>query len=137
MHRELVELVWRRAGRRCEYCLFPAEWAYQPFQIDHIVAEKHGGQTVPNNLALACFDCNSYKGPNIASIDPQTGDLSRLYHPRLDRWRDHFAWDGTTLLGQTPIGRATIHALRMNHPDAINVRRLLLAVGETLEPTPA
>jgi hypothetical protein len=136
MHRDLVELVWQRAGRRCEYCLFPAEWAYQPMQIDHILAEKHGGETVAENLALACFDCNSYKGPNIASVDPLTGKLTPLYHPRRHRWLDHFAWDDAILIGQSAIGRVTILVLRMNHPDAVHVRQLLSEIGETLEPSP-
>jgi hypothetical protein len=130
----LRELVWQRANRRCEYCGFPAEWAYQPFQIDHIIAEKHDGQTVADNLALACFDCNSYKGPNIAGLDPVTDELSRLYHPRRDRWRDHFVWDGPRLIGRTAIGRTTIRVLQINNPDALNVRGLLLAVGDNLEP---
>ena len=134
MQADLLELVWQRANRRCEYCGFPAEWAYQPFQIDHIIAEKHDGQTVADNLALACFDCNSYKGPNIAGFDPETGELSRLYHPRRDRWRDHFVWEGPRLIGRTAIGRTTIRVLQINNPDALNVRRLLLAVGDILEP---
>jgi ribosomal protein L32 len=134
MDRTLHDLVWQRAHRRCEYCGFPAEWAYQPFQVDHIIAESHRGQTVADNLALACFDCNTYKGPNLAGIDPETGEVTRLYHPRRDRWRTHFSWEGPVLMGKTPVGRATIDVLRINHPDAVNVRRLLLVLGELLEP---
>jgi hypothetical protein len=102
--------------------------------VDHIIAESHRGQTVADNLALACFDCNTYKGPNLAGIDPETGEVTRLYHPRRDRWRTHFSWEGPVLMGKTPVGRATIDVLRINHPDAVNVRRLLLVLGELLEP---
>ena len=65
-----------------------------PFQIDHIVAEKHGGQTVEDNLALACPHCNRFKGPNIAGLNAESGEAIRLFHPRKDTWSDHFAWEG-------------------------------------------
>jgi len=54
MDAELRQLVWQRALSRCEYCQVPADVALLPFQIDHIIAEKHNGLTVAENLALAC-----------------------------------------------------------------------------------
>lgn len=54
MDAELRQLVWQRASSRCEYCHVPADVALLPFQIDHIIAEKHGGLTVADNLALSC-----------------------------------------------------------------------------------
>lgn len=129
MDQQLQELVRRRAGFRCEYCHFPSSLAELPFQIDHVVARKHGGTDADANLASACFYCNSYKGPNIAGVDPDTGHISRLFHPREDDWAAHFRWDRTRLLGRTPIGRATIEVLRINHPDAIAVRESLIAEG--------
>ena len=131
MKRELLELVWERARNRCEYCLFPAEHAWLPFQIDHVIAEKHGGLTIAENLALSCYYCNSFKGPNIAGIDPQ-GDADaaiQLFHPRKDIWRNHFQWDGGVLVGKTPAARATIFVLRINDQQAIEFRELLLASG--------
>jgi hypothetical protein len=44
--------VRRRATGRCEYCLFPESASELPFHIDHIIAEKHGGKSVAENLAL-------------------------------------------------------------------------------------
>lgn len=131
MKQELLELVWERANHRCEYCLFPAEHAWLPFQIDHVIAEKHGGQTIAENLALSCFYCNSFKGPNIAGIDPQgQADVAiQLYHPRKDIWRDHFELDGGVLVGKTPAARATIFVLRINEQQAIEFRELLLESG--------
>ena len=70
MKQSLTDQIWDRALNRCEYCLFPALHAWLPFQIDHIIAEKHGGVTHADNLALSCYYCNSFKGPNIAGIDP-------------------------------------------------------------------
>jgi hypothetical protein len=129
MERALEELVWQRARSRCEYCLLPVNCTEAPFQIDHIIARKHGGETIADNLALSCYPCNSYKGPNIASLDPDSGRLVRLFHPRKDRWPEHFAWDGPSLVGQTAIARATIRLLWMNHPLIIETRRLLIAEG--------
>lgn len=100
-----------------------------PFQIDHIIAQKHGGASILENLALSCFHCNSHKGPNIAGLDPDSGELARLYHPRLDEWPNHFVWSGPTLRGSTPVGRVTIRVLVMNHPEQVAVRRSLMKEG--------
>ena len=54
-----------------------------PFQIDHVIAENHSGATAEQNLALACPHCR-FKGPNIAGVDPETGETVRLFHPRRD-----------------------------------------------------
>ena len=75
--------------------------------IDHIIAEKHGGPTAADNLALACMICNSWKGSDLASIDEQTGSIEPLFHPRRDRWTDHFQLVGGCIEPRTPKGRAT------------------------------
>lgn len=98
-------------------------------QIEHIIATQHGGDDAPSNLALACMHCNLHKGPNIAGRDQATGELTRLFHPRQDRWRDHFGWQGAVLIGLTPIGRATIHVLAINDPLVIQTREALIEEG--------
>lgn len=100
-----------------------------PFQFDHIIAESHGGQTSEDNLAYACFHCNNFKGPNLAGIDPESGEVIRLFHPLRDQRAEHFEWAGERLVGLTPIGRATIEALRLNHPHRLAVRRSLIREG--------
>jgi hypothetical protein len=69
-----------------------------------------------SNLALACGPCNFAKGAQVRSTDPLTGVSVPLFHPRADRWEAHFEWagDGCTLVGRTPVGRATIVTLDMN-----------------------
>lgn len=129
MNRDLEELVWQRAAHRCEYCRFPHACAELPFEVDHIIARKHRGETASDNLALTCFYCNSYKGPNIAGIDPETDATTPLFHPRRDAWVDHFRWNGPELVGMTAIGRTTIDVLRINHPDALAVRASLIEEG--------
>ena len=82
--------VTERASGRCEYCLISAVDAFFPHEADHIIAEKHGGATTIDNLALACFDCNRFKGSDIASLDPDTGELVALFNPRTEGWNEHF-----------------------------------------------
>lgn len=74
---ELRRMVFRRAESRCEYCRIPADDAILPHEPDHIIAIKHAGETVEENLAVACFLCNRFKGTDLASIDPQSGELTR------------------------------------------------------------
>jgi hypothetical protein len=125
----LRQLVWDRAQDACEYCHIPQRFDVLPFQIEHIIAQKHHGPTTADNLALSCYHDNSYKGPNIAGIDPLTGEITRLFHPRRDAWEEHFKWDGPELVGLTAIGRTTIDVLAINLPERVEHRRLLLAAG--------
>ena len=67
------QLVRQRAGSRCEYCRLPENAVDVPFHVEHIIARRHGGSDDPSNLCLACDRCNLHKGPNLNSIDPDTG----------------------------------------------------------------
>ena len=109
-------LVRRRSGRRCEYCGFREASRYVPLHVDHIIAEQHGGRTEPGNLAFCCGRCNRHKGPNIATLDPLSGELVGLFHPRREKWAEHLEWDGVYVRGITPVGRGTLRLLKMNEP---------------------
>ena len=111
MERSLQELVWRRAGNRCEYCQVSQESDRLPFEIDHIIAENHEGPTIGSNLCLCCFTCNRHKRPNIAGIDPKTRKIVPLFNPRRHKWSRHFRWVGPVLMGLTPRGRTTVRVL--------------------------
>jgi hypothetical protein len=127
--RDLDRRVRQRAGAFCEYCRLPQAFDPWAFHVDHIRAEQHGGKARISNLALACSRCNRNKGPNISGVDNRTNDIVRLFNPRRDRWAEHFRWRGPQLIGLTPIGRATIRVLAINHPDAVRLRRELIAEG--------
>jgi len=129
LSRTLELEVRRRAAGRCEYCQFPETASELPFHIDHIIAQKHGGQSESENLAWACFSCNLRKGPNIAGLDPETAALTQLFNPRIDSWSEHFDWDGAWLRGKTATGRATIAVLDINHADSVAVREALRDEG--------
>lgn len=86
------------------------------------MAKQHGGSDDPAGLALACDRCNAYKGPNLTSIDPETGAIVPLFHPRLDQWEDHFELREGHVCGKTPAGRATVRLLNMNAPRRVELR---------------
>ncbi len=129
MSPEVSRRVSSRARRRCEYCHIPAAVYRLPFHIDHIIARQHGGETALDNLALACLHCNRHKGPNIAGVDAVTGELVALFHPRRDRWSEHFRWKGSLLVGRTTTGMVTARLLAMNEPDFQAVRQTLMEEG--------
>jgi hypothetical protein len=114
--------VRERARNRSEYCHLPQEAAGLRHHIEHIVARKHGGSNAMENLALACHRCNLHKGSNLSGIDPDTGEIAALFHPRRDRWSDHFRWHGVRVEGVTPQGRATVQVLRMNDARRLELR---------------
>ena len=123
------EAVRSRAGRRCEYCLAPEEQTFAKHQVDHVIAEKHGGASVLENLALCCTICNRRKGSDLASLDPASGELRPLFHPRQDRWADHFELHGGEIIPRTSTGRVTEKLLRLNRPDRIKEREALVRSG--------
>jgi hypothetical protein len=125
----LRRLVYERAQGRCEYCLTPESVVLSAHQVDHIIAQKHGGLTQAENLALACALCNKYKGSDLASLDPDTGEIAPLYHPRRDRWAEHFRLVNGRVVPLTPAGRVTVRLLQFNHPDRISERLLLIKAG--------
>lgn len=123
----LRQQVYDRAAGCCEYCLIPETAVLVTHEIDHIISKKHGGSNELDNLALSCTLCNKYKGSDLTSIDPETGEIAPLYHPRRNNWPDHFQLHEAQLVGLTPTGRVTIRLLQLNHPDRIDERQLLIA----------
>jgi hypothetical protein len=123
-------LVREQAGERCEYCRLHQKHSELLHHTEHVIAKQHGGIDSADNLALACHRCNLHKGPNLPGIDPMTGEVAPLFHPRSDRWDDHFAFRGAHIVGLSAFGRATIQVLAMNDPRRIELRQELLALGE-------
>lgn len=124
--------VAARAGNICEYCRTPLRYAVQSFEREHILPASLGGRTTLENLAFACGGCNRSKAARTVAPDPEDGSLTPLFNPRTQTWHEHFAWnfDFTLVLGVTAVGRATIDALRLNRPGLVNLRRILIMVGE-------
>ena len=126
------DLVRRRAGDRCEYCRLPQGAAEAKFHIEHIFAQQHAPPRAdePENLALACHRCNLHKGTNLSSVDPVTGEVVPLFHPRRNEWRRHFELQGALIHGLTPTGRATATLLQFNARRRLEFREGLIAEGD-------
>jgi hypothetical protein len=133
---DLAGEVRRRAGDRCEYCRLPQSAFKRPFHIEHIIARQHGGHSSVDNLALACWNCNLKKGPNLSGIDPATGRVGGLFNPRKDDWEEHFAAESgpfhplcVAIRGLTPCGRATVQVLGLNDEMRQLIRHQLWTEG--------
>ena len=120
-------LVRQRAGDCCEYCHLPQDATpFITFHIEHVIAKQHTPDDDNlddlNRLALACDRCNLFKGPNLSSIDPNSGEIVNLFNPRTDNWNDHFATRDAKIVGLTPPGRATARLLKMNDSRRVDLR---------------
>jgi len=125
----LRRAVMERAGGRCEYCLMPQSASAFEHEPDHIIPIQHGGKTEAENLALACLRCNRRKGPNIGSLDPETGALVPFFNPRSQTWQDHFRLDGAIIQPLTPEARVTVKILQLNDERRVEEREQLIALG--------
>lgn len=123
------DLVRRRADNRCEYCQIAQEHSELTHHVEHIVAKQHGGSDEAENLALACHRCNFRKGPNLTGIDPLSGEVAPLFHPRRHEWNNHFRLRGVYIEGVTHIGRATVQVLAMNVARRLELRTKLRERG--------
>ncbi|MSU62621.1 MAG: HNH endonuclease [Pedosphaera sp.] len=127
MSEALRKVVHEQADGRCEYCRLPDRWPpLEPFHLEHIMARQHGGLTALENLAWACHRCNRHKGTNLSAVDPDTGHVVPLFHPRRDLWREYFILDGFRIRGLTATGRATAWLLQMNAERRVERRAELI-----------
>ncbi|MBI4606215.1 MAG: HNH endonuclease [Planctomycetes bacterium] len=117
--------VAARARFRCEYCRAPEALFPHRFTLDHIKPESQGGPSDPSNLALCCYACQFHKQDFQSYQDPGTKRVVPLFHPRRHRWSRHFRWsrDGLRIEGLTPIGRASVERLALNHLRQVEARR--------------
>jgi hypothetical protein len=124
---KLRRLVKRRAGDCCEYCRSQEGFCPESFSTEHIIPRSRAGPTLEENLAHSRQGCNSRKSDKIEGRDPASNCIVPLFHPRLQRWSDHFAWDSswTRIVGLTPTGRATIEELDRNREGLVNLRQAL------------
>jgi hypothetical protein len=129
---ELQRQIRRRFANCCAYCRTAEALTATTFEFEHIIPRSAGGETVFDNLCLACPTCNRYKATRQTIPDPLTGESVALFHPHLQVWEEHFVWneEATELIGLTAVGRATISALKMNRSQLIRVRQMWVKMGE-------
>jgi hypothetical protein len=129
---DLRRQVRKRYSDCCAYCQTAEKLSVAVFEIEHVVPRSCGGQTVLENLCLACPMCNRYKADRLVAVAPHMENTVPLFSPSQDSWADHFAWseDATKIIGLTLIGEATIYTLRMNRPTIVRLRRMWVVMGE-------
>ena len=125
---DLRQLVINRASGCCEYCLLHQDETEFTHPIDHVIPVKHKGQTISENLALACLKCNRHKGSDIAAIDQTDGAIVPLYNPRTQIWSEHFQLEGAIIRPLTPQGRVTTKMLHFNDVERVEERERLMIV---------
>lgn len=128
---KLRQFVFERANCECEYCRSPQDLLMADLEIEHIKPKAKGGKTVDDNLCAACRKCNELKRVQTKAVDPKSGTMTPLFHPRTQVWSDHFEFsiDGSFILGKTATGHATVEALQLNRKRAILLRRLWVKAG--------
>ena len=116
----------------CEYCQSRADFSPSPFAAEHVLPRHGGGTNKLDNLALACQACNNHKFTATEALDPGSGQIVLLYHPRRDKWGEHFGWseDFLIIVGLSPTGRAAVNRLQVNRNSVINLRRVLRRDGK-------
>jgi hypothetical protein len=114
--------IVRRAGNCCEYCQLSQAGQEATFHIDHVLPRAEGGQTIEDNLALACVSCSLHKAAKLTATDPDTRETAALFNPRSQNWADHFRWERERMAALTATGRATIAALQLNRPLILSIR---------------
>lgn len=118
-----------RAKHRCEYCRLHEEDMFLSFELDHIIAQKHGGTDKIENLAYACAHCNQHKGSDLVTVLETFDDYVPLFNPRIHIWEEHFFVSEGEVLHKSRIGQATVKLLRFNEPDLMVLRKLLQELG--------
>lgn len=68
----------------------------------------------------------------IATIDPINGEIVPLFNPRRQVWNEHFSVNDIQIEGITQIGRATVRLLKLNAPNRILQRQVLISQGQYL-----
>lgn len=116
---------------RCGYCLTSETNSGIPSAYDHIRPRSKGGKTEFENLCQACRPCNEFKGDLVEVVDPLSGQMVALFHPRTQVWNAHFEWsfEGAQIIGLTDVGRATVVALQMNNLTIVTARRRWVIAG--------
>lgn len=126
---ELRHAIAERANLLCEYCLVAEADTFYGCEIDHIISLKHGGSSEADNLAYSCALCNRSKGSDIGSIST-TGEFTRFFNPRTDRWKEHFLLEQAVIRALTTVGEVTAHILEFNNSARIHEREEMIRFGK-------
>jgi len=126
---ELRQTIADRANGLCEYCLIAEADTFYGCEVDHIISLKHGGSSKPENLAYACALCNRAKGSDVGSVST-SGEFTRFFNPRTDRWVEHFRLDAAVIRPLTIVGEVTARILGFNDSARLHEREEMIRFGK-------
>jgi hypothetical protein len=126
---ELSHAVRVRAAQRCQYCRMHETLQGATFHLEHVFPLCKGGRSDLGNLVLACPGCNLHKAARVTAPDPVTGEEVPLFHPLRQAWPEHFRFQGYQIEALSPVGRATVNALDLNHSRRQRIRKVEEAFG--------
>ena len=126
---ELRQVIAARANFLCEYCLIAEADTFYGCEVDHIISLKHGGSSEADNLAYACALCNRSKGSDVGSIST-TGEFSRFFNPRTDRWGEHFRLEQAVIRPLTAVGEVSARILEFNNSARLHEREEMIRFGK-------
>ena len=124
--------VRERFADCCGYCQTAERLTAMRFELEHIFPVSLGGETIFENLCLACSFCNQSKGDRIEFIEPESGDRVAVFHPQQQVWSEHFEWvqDSSIVMGKTAVGRAAVETLQMNREVLVSMREMWVVFGK-------
>jgi hypothetical protein len=126
---DLRQTIADRANLLCEYCLIAEADTFYGCEVDHIISVKHGGSSEPDNLAYACALCNPAKGSDVGSVST-TGEFTRFFNPRTDRWAEHFRLEQAAIHPLTTVGEVTARILGFNDSARLHEREEMIRFGK-------
>lgn len=126
---QLRQTIADRANLLCEYCLIAEADTFYGCEVDHIISLKHGGSSELDNLAYACALCNRAKGSDVGSVST-SGEFTRFFNPRTDRWAEHFRLEAASIQPLTTIGEVTARILGFNDSTRLHEREEMIRFGK-------
>jgi hypothetical protein len=133
--RKITDVLYQRVALDARgergYCRVPQRALPYRLEVEHLRPISLGGGDELANLWLSCHKCNKFRSNRILGQDPLTQQEMRLFNPRNDEWNHHFRWQhgGLYIVGQTPIGRATVDALQLNDSYHQSARSVWILAG--------
>ncbi len=108
-------------ARRCCYCRrLNATNHGRAWDVEHVIARvlQHSFMFEPENLAVACIDCNSAKSDRVVLVRPRTqfprrSDAYSIVHPHYDEWDEHLMFGSYIYAPKSAKGSRTIDVCKL------------------------
>lgn len=159
LRKRIKQFYLEDQGLQCCYCRRRNATTHgRAWDIEHVIAQSSHPSFMfePENLAIACIDCNAAKSDQSVLVRPRKtfprdAAAYSIVHPHYDTWNDHFMFGAVVYAAKTAKGSRTIELCRLYRfyelegQDALfgqdrrfaNLAEQLLFAGTALEAEPA